>query len=132
MAILDAVKAIQTIMRTVTGISTAPDYPGPGAFPLVITHLGTGEIIPGDPAGSVKSLDNIVVEVHVLDQGLTAAFTTLETLHPLVYAKLVADVTFGGKLQTYSSITYGTTRTEWDGAATVARIYTLNDCKIIA
>jgi len=132
MAIFAAVQAVQDLMIAVTGIKTAPDYPGPGVFPMVITHLGTGEIIPGDPAGSVKSLDNIVIELHVADQGLTAAFTTLETLHPLVLAKLTADVTLTSTVQTYESISYATTRSEWDGAPTLVRIYTLNNCKIIA
>lgn len=132
MAIFAAVQAIQDLMITVTGINTAPDYPGPGVLPMVITHLGTGEIIPGDPAGSVKSLDNIVVELHVADQGLAAAFAVLETLHPLVLGKLTADVTFGGTIQTYGTISYATSRAEWDGAPTLARFYTLNNCKIIA
>lgn len=132
MAIFAAVQAIQDLVITVSGIKTAPDYPGSGPLPMVITHLGTGEVIPGEPAGAVKSLDNIVVELHVADQGLTAAFTVLETLHPLVLAKFTADVTFGNTIQTYESISYATTRTEWDGAPTLARIYTLNNCKTIA
>lgn len=132
MAAFAAVQAIQDLVITVSGVKTAPDYPGPGVFPMVITHLGTGDITPGNPAGARLELDNIVVELHVADQGLEDAFGVLETLHPLVVAKLTADVTFGATIQTYENLTYTTTRTEWDGAPTLARIYTLNNCKTIA
>jgi hypothetical protein len=133
MAILDAVKAVQDAMITLTGIKTAADYPGPGVFPLVITHLGSGDIVPGNPTGARRELHNIVVELHVAQGGSdTDSFTVLETLHALVVPELCRDVTFAGSLQTYTNITYSTSRSSWDGAPTVARFYTLNQCKIIA
>jgi hypothetical protein len=133
MAILDAIKYIQTQMRTVSGIKSAPDYESPGVFPLVLTHLGSGEIIAGDPAGQVKTLDNIIVELHVAESGSRGdAFATLEVLHPGVVGKLVADVTFGGKISTYSGITYSTVATVLDTVPTLARVYTISQCKIIA
>jgi hypothetical protein len=133
MAVLDAIKAIQDAVILLSGIKTAPDYPGPGMFPLVITHLATGTITPGNPAGSRLELHNISIELHVAEGGsLTDAFTVLETLHALIVPALCTDTTFSGTLQTYSNITYSTTRSTWDGAPTIARIYVLQNCKIIA
>jgi hypothetical protein len=133
MAILDAITAIQTACANVVGIKSAPVYPGAGEHPIVITHLSTGEITPGNPAGARKELHNIAVELHVSeDGGLSGAFQTLETLHPLIVAALVADVTFGSTLQMYASITYSTSRSNWNGMNTLSRVYQLNGAKIIA
>jgi hypothetical protein len=133
MAILDAIKAIQTACANVSGIKSAPNYPGAGEKPIVITHLATGTITPGNPAGARLELHNIAVELHVAEDGdLPGSFTTLETLHPLMVAALVADITFGGTLQMYASISYSTVRTSWDGVNTLSRVYVLNNAKIIA
>jgi hypothetical protein len=132
MTILAAITNIQILMRAVTGVKAAPNYPAPGIMPIVITHLSTGDITPGSPAGAVKELNNIAVEVHIPEGGgLADAFTTLEVLHPLITAALVADVTFSSAIQTYSNITFTTMRTNWDGVPTLARVYVLNNCKVI-
>jgi hypothetical protein len=132
MAILDAVKAIQDELIRLEGIKTAPDYPGSGLFPLVITHLGNGSITPGNPTGARLELHNIVVELHVAQGGSdTDAFTMLEKLHALIVPVLCTDVTWGSTIQTYSNITYSTSRSSWDGLPTISRFYTLNNCKII-
>lgn len=133
MAILDAIKAVQDLVGVVTGIKSAPDYPGPGVMPIVITHLGTGIITPGNPTGARTELNNIVVELHVNDSGsLSGAFETLETLHPLIVTALTADVTLTATVQTYSNLSFSTGRSSLDGVPTLSRIYTLNNCKIIA
>ena len=133
MAVLDAIKAIQDAMLTVSGIRTAPDYPSDGDLPAVITHLATGTITPGYASAGVNlELHNIVVELHVSDSGnLAASFEQLETLHALVVAELLSDVTFGGTLANYQTLTYSTTRTSWAGKPTLARVYTLNNSKIL-
>ena len=133
MAILSAIQAVQDLMIAVTGIKSAPDYPESGIMPIVITHLGTGTITPGNPAGGRTELNNIVSELHINDAGsLSGAFQTLETLHPLIVAALVADTTFSGTIQTYDVLTFVTARSNLDGVNTLARMYTLNNCKIIA
>lgn len=133
MAILDAITAIQTACANVVGIKSAPVYPGAGELPTVITHLSTGEITPGNPAGARRELHNIAVELHVAEDGnLPGAFATLETINPLLVAALVADVTFGGTLQTYSTLTYSTGRSTWNGVNTLTRNYALNGAKVIA
>jgi hypothetical protein len=133
MAILAAIQAIQDLMIAVTGIKSAPDYPGPGIMPIAIAHLSSGEVTPGNPTGARTELNNIVVEVHVPSSGsISAAFATLEGIHPLVIAALTSDVTFGGTLQTYGWISFSTANSGLDGVNTVARAYTLNGCKVIA
>ena len=133
MSVLTAIQAIQDAMIAVTGIKSAPDYMEIGELPTVITHLAAGVITPGNPAGARLELNQIDVELHVSESGSrSAAFATLETLHPLVVAALVADVTFGGNLQTFSDITFTTTASSLDGVYTLSRIYTLNNAKIIA
>jgi hypothetical protein len=133
MTILAAILNIQTLMEAIPGVKSAPDYPGSSILPTVITHLSTGSIVPGNPAGARKDLNNIAVEVHVAEGGsLSEAFAIIETLHPLIVAALAADVTFGGTVEMYANITFSTTRTNWDGVATLARIYVLNNAKVIA
>lgn len=132
MAILDAIKAVQDLVGVVVGINSAPDYPGYGIMPIVITHLSTGTITPGNPTGARTELNNIAVELHVNDSGsLSGAFETLETLHPLIVAALVADTTLSNTVQTYANLTFTTVRSSLDGVNTLSRIYTLNNCKII-
>lgn len=133
MAILDAIKAIQDAMQAVRGIKSAPDYPSDSDLPTVITHLATGTITPGYASmGANLELHNIVVELHVSDSGnLAAAFAALESLHPLVTDALLDDVTFGGTLANYQTLTYTTTRTTWSGKPTLARVYTLNQAKLL-
>jgi hypothetical protein len=132
MTILAAIGAIQTLMANVTGIKSAPSYPQPGVMPTVITHLATGTVSPGEPAGAVLELNNIAIEVHIAEGGsLAAAFTTLEGLHPAIVAALCLDVTFTNTIQTYSNITFTTIRTNWDGVPTLARIYVVNNAKVI-
>ena len=133
MTILAALTAIQTACANVTGIKSAPVYPGAGEKPIVIAHLATGTITPGNPAGARLELHNISVELHISEDGnLPGAFLTLETLHPLMVAALVADITFGGPLQMYATLSYSTARTSWDGVNTLSRIYVLNNAKVIA
>jgi hypothetical protein len=133
MAILDAIKAVQDLVGVVAGINSAPDYPQYGIMPICITHLGNGEIVPGNPTGARMELNQIVVELHVNDSGsLAGAFETLETLHPLIVAALVADTTLTGTVQTYSNLSFSTVRSTLDGVNTLSRIYVLNNCKIIA
>jgi hypothetical protein len=132
MTILDAIKEIQYAMIHVKGINTAPDYPGSGIFPIVLTHLGNGNITPGNPAGARLELHNIVVELHVAESGgMADAFASLEALHALIVPELCSDTTFSSTIQTYSNISYSTTASSWDGVPTRARMYTLNNCKII-
>jgi len=132
MTILAAILAIQDQMIQVSGVKSAPDYPSPGIMPIIITHLSTGDIIPGEPAGACLELNNIAIEVHIPEGGsLADAFTTLEVLHPLIVARLYTDVTFGGTIQTYSNITFSTVRTNWDGVPTLSRIYVLNNAKVV-
>lgn len=132
MAILDALKAVQDVMITVTGIKTAPDYPGSGPFPVSIAHLSTGTIQPGNPTGARLELHNIVVELHVAQGGsISDAYTTLESLSALTIPALSADTTFSGTLQTYGNLTYTSDLSSWDGVPTVARFFTLNNCKLI-
>lgn len=133
MGAFEAVQAIQDVIGILAGIKSAPDYPGAGILPIIITHLASGEITPGNPAGARTELHNIAVELHVADDGdLTGAFATLETLHALIVPALCLDVTFSGTLQTYSTLTYSTIPSEWYGAKTRMRLYILNGCKIIA
>jgi hypothetical protein len=133
MGAFEAVQAIQDIVGNLSGIKSAPDYPGGGEKPIVITHLASGEITPGNPTGRRTELHNIAVELHVVDDGdLKSAFTTLETLHNLIVPALCADTTLTATVQTYASISYSTARSSWEGVNTLARVYVLNGCKIIA
>lgn len=120
-------------MLAVSGIKSAPDYPASGILPIVITHLGEGVITAGDPLGASKELVSIVSELHISASGGDAgAFKTLETIHPLIKAKLIADYTLGGNVSTYENITYVTGRGNMEGKDVISRIYTLNNVKFVS
>ena len=132
MTILDAIKAVQDLVGALTGIKSAPDYPGGGVFPIAIAHLSTGTITPGNPTGARLELHNLAVELHIIDDGsLGDAFVILETLHALIVPALTADTTLTGTIQTYANLTYSTSRTSWYGSPTLVRVYVLNNCKLI-
>lgn len=133
MTMLGAIQWVQDEMLEITGIKSAPDYPQSGIMPIVITHLDSGTITPGDPLGQTKEISVIIVELHISESGgLLEAFTTLETLHPLIKDKLKVDWTLGGNIDTYLNITYSTVRDTFDGVPTLTRQYLINDCKLIS
>jgi hypothetical protein len=134
MAELDAIKAVALVVRNVTGMLQSPDYPEGSLFPAAFTYLGPGEIVIGSPTGRSTELFTIAVELHVINAGdRYAAQEQLETLHPLIVAALKADVTFGGKLQQYNPLSFsGAVEGSIDAIKTLARVYTLNNCKIIS
>lgn len=133
-SIFGAIQWIQDQMLAINGIKSAPDYPSSGHLPIVITHLGQGTITAGNPLGSSKELASIVAELHISASGSgeAAAFATLETLHPLIKAKLIADYTLGGNVATYENITYVTGKGTIDGVDVISRIYTLNNVKFVS
>lgn len=132
-SLFGAIQWIQDQMLTVSGIKSAPDYPSGGHLPIVIAHLGEGTITGGNPLGASKELVNIVAELHVsIGGGDAGAFKTLETLHPLIKGKLLADYTLGGNVSTYESITYVTGRGNLEGVDVISRIYTLNNVKFVS
>jgi hypothetical protein len=134
MAELDAVKAVAAAVRGVAGMAQSPDYPEGSVFPAAFTYLGPGEIVIGTPSGRSTALFTIMVELHVpnaADRYL--AQEQLETLHPLIIAALKADVTFGGTLQQFNPLSFsGTVEGNIDAIKTLARVYTLGNCKIIS
>ena len=133
MTILSGITWLQSQLRTITGVMSAPDYPGGGQLPIIITHLDTGEITAGNPLGANKELNNIMVELHVSQSGNdTESFKVLETLHPLVVAKLIADYTLNGSVDTWENVTFSTLRGTLDGVPVVSRIYTINNVKVIS
>ena len=132
MKILDAITWLQGKIAEIDDIATVPENPGGGAFPLAIVHLGPGEVKVGNPAATWYALDAIVIEVHVSNQGMAAAFQLMMVLHPQVLAVITADTTLGGFIQTYGSITYGTPQlSEWDGSPTLMMAYVLNNVKTL-
>lgn len=133
MTILAAIKWVQDEMLEISTIKSAPDYPQSGVLPIVITHLDSGEITAGDPLGQTKEMCVIMVELHISEGGgLLEAFTSLETLHPLVKTKLMADWTLGSNIDTFANVTYSTVRDTFDGVPTLTRQYLINDCKLIS
>lgn len=132
-SVFGAIQWVQDQMLAINGIKSAPDYPASGILPIVITHLGEGIITAGDPLGANKELVSIVAELHISASGGDfGAFKTLETLHPLIKTKLVADYTLGGNVSTYENITYVTGRGNLEGKDVISRIYTLNNVKFVS
>ena len=133
-SLFGAIQWIQDEMLEISGIKAAPDYPQSGLLPIVITHLGEGQIIPGNPLGACKEMVSIIAELHISQSGAgdAGAFKTLETLHPLIKAKLIADYTLGSNVSTYESISYVTGRGNLDGVDVISRIYTLNNVKFVS
>ncbi|KKT30762.1 MAG: hypothetical protein UW18_C0011G0023 [Microgenomates group bacterium GW2011_GWF1_44_10] len=133
MTILAGITWLQSQLRTITGIKSAPDYPGGGILPIIITHLDTGDILPGNPLGANRELNQIMVELHVSQGGNdTESFKVLETLHPLVVAKLISDYTLNGNVDTFENVTFSTLRGTLDAVPVISRIYTLNNVKVIS
>lgn len=130
MTILSGITWLQSQLRTITGIKSAPDYPGGGILPKIETYIVNGTATPGVPAGAYKYLDNINVELEIASGGSkTEAFKVLEILHPLVLDKILADVTLGGNVETYADVTHATLIGGTEAVPVLFRVYTINQVK---
>lgn len=132
MALQNVVNAVQDqILANVSGVQ-APDYPEGVRFPLVLSRLGPGTVDVGNPAGAVKGLHNVIVELHVSGQNLAGGFRQIMPLVDSIQAAICKDVTFGGTIETYGRIsTSGVGLSSWQGMPTVAYTWTVEACKII-
>ena len=109
MSIENVIAGIQNLVRAVPGIRAAPDVvseqPAPGVF--AIAYPANGTIIGGDPAGEMKSLHNISLEIIAPRTAKLRA--VLEELYPFCKSVPIAleeDPTLGSNCDTFGSISY--------------------------
>jgi hypothetical protein len=107
----DAISEIAALLRAVSGIRAAPEYPSDqiNAFPTVIIRAWSGsyEAEPfGGAGGAKKGLHDVAVEVHVARKGAPYDVKLAMRYSDTVPAALLADPTLGGKADTFARIRY--------------------------
>jgi hypothetical protein len=127
----DVIKGIMDIVGAVSGIRAAPDYPPESinVFPFAVCYPGTGRIII-EPAGVMKGLHEIVLEIHVarkdLSRDVQAAIPFVDSI-PLA---LCGDVTFGGTTSTWGAIRYQFMPLGWNGVETIGWRFWIESVKV--
>ena len=120
-----AIAKAQSYVLTLPGIRAAPAYPPDklGAFPFAVAYAGPGRWVAG-PAGAVRGLGTIVIEIHVGRGDLAKAVEVLmpyvESVPRLLVDRLWNDSYWGGTLETFEQIsTTGVIASAWNAVPTV-------------
>ena len=128
-----AVLAAQAIVRAVSGILAAPDYPpeqmGNSYFPFVVAYPGDGTHAFGVP-GERLFLGQIVVEVHVARKDLPNAVQGVIEFGDTIPAALMADSTLVGVVDTFGSVDQTFGELNWGDTQTLGYRFTMQDVKI--
>ena len=135
MTIKAACLQVQTYMRSLSGIRTAPAYPpdSASAFPFCVTFPETGIIEIGPPE-VLTALHNITIEIHVgrkdLPKDIEAVIGFAETIPNLLVKKLKDDSYWNNTITTFTNITYTFGPLEWGGIGTIGFRFSVNGVKI--
>jgi hypothetical protein len=124
MSFTGAIQALQAHAMALSGMKAAPDYPPEAAnvFPFSVAYPAKGRLV--GEAGWTKALHTIFVEIHcnrsILPKAVEQA-TGYLTAYP---ARLLADPTLGGQVDTIlmsdgQPVVYEFGRLEWGGVPTV-------------
>ena len=118
-----AIERLQVLADALTGISQADVYPPEqlNVFPFVVVYPSAGRWV-GGPAGMMKGIHDLVVEIHVqrtdLPRNVQAAMPAGEALA----AAILSDPTLGGTVDTVladNGLAYTFGALAWGGQATI-------------
>jgi hypothetical protein len=129
----DAVSAVVTAVKTVTGITQVPVNPpdtvNVATFAVVYAKAG---VINNGVIGTKKALHSIAVDVLTKRTDLARDMATIKPFIDLLATALLADTTFGGTVQTFDSVTYEFMSTDYASVPMIGYQFILNNVKILA
>ena len=102
MSLQDAIANVQTTIKAISGIREAPATPPKNisVFPFVVAYAGAGEFRTGEPAGQMKYLGSIIVDLHVARKDLPRDAAKAMGYHESIPNAILKDTTLGAKVDT--------------------------------
>jgi hypothetical protein len=84
------------------GIRGAPEYPeeNSAAFPYLIAYAGMGDFDTGGPAGMMKYVGTIIIDLHLARKDLPRDTAKTMAYHDLIPNEILGDTTIGGTIST--------------------------------
>lgn len=134
-SITEAIKDIQNTISGIAGIRSAPEYPPEDAtaFPFVVAYAGSGEFRTGEPAGMLKYLGSIIVDLHVARKDLPRDAERAMTYHESIPSDILKDTTLGGNISTCGPVSCsGLIAMNYGGQDTLGLRFTVQNVKIQA
>ena len=135
MSLQTAIADVQTSIAAITGIRLAPNYPPEDAavYPFVVAYAGSGEFRTGEPAGLMKYLGSIIVDLHVARKDLPRDAEKAMTYHESIPNCILTDSTLGGTVSTCGPVSCsGLIAMSYGGQDTLGLRFTIENVKILA
>lgn len=128
----DVVARIVTVVKAVSGIRTAPDYPPDqiAAFPAVLVYPSTGTINTGD-FGIADGLHDVAVEIRMPDKDLPHAMEVLIPFLTSIPVALTADPWMNQQCEAFPRITYSLFYSTYDTTQTVGFRFIVEKIRIL-
>jgi hypothetical protein len=133
----DLILSIAQIVRGISGIREAPDYPPEqmADFPFAVVYPGDGRHMGHALAGAVglkKWVGSVIVEIHVGRRDLPSTVASLLDFADSVPNALLADPTLGGKCDTFGEIKQSFGELGWGDTPTIGFRFVISDIKIVS
>ena len=135
MTLQTAIAQLQTTLGALTGIRNAPEYPpdNASAFPFIIAYAGPGGFTAGEPAGMMKYLGSIVIDLHLARKDLPRDVEKAMAYHDSIPDAILGDTTLGGTISTCGEVrTSGLIFLKYAETDTIGIRFTIENVKIQA
>lgn len=133
MSLQDAIYEIQSAIRTVQGVKSAPNEPPDNteSYPIAVTVPGNGTYMV-ESHGSQRGLHNVEIQLHVKRKDLPIDMRTATPFIDRIVDKLFFErqASNFSTFDTFGDITYEFTTFKWGEQGTLGYVITLNDLKI--
>lgn len=135
MTLQAAITQLQTTLAALTGIRAAPEYPpeDAAAFPFLIAYAGQGQFNAGEPAGMMKYLGTIIIDLHIARKDLPRDTAKAMVYHDLIPNEILSDTTIGTTVSTCGPVrTSGLIFMKYAEVDTLGIRFTIDNVKIQA
>ena len=135
MTLQSAIEDVQGTISAISGIRAAPNYPPEDAtaYPFVVAYAGEGEFRTGEPAGMLKYLGSIIVDLHVARKDLPRDARSAMAYHETIPNDILEDTTLGGTVSTCGPVSCsGLIAMNYGGQDTLGLRFTIENVKIQA
>lgn len=125
--------AVVNILKAITALKQVPVDPPDtvNVDTFAVVYPGSGNITNG-VVGTKKSLHNIVVDILTKRTDLARDMARVKALIDPVKTALLADPTLTSTAQTFESLSYELTNTDYASVPVIGYKFTINNVKILA
>jgi hypothetical protein len=131
MALQDAIAKIQSLVGAVSGIRAAPEYlpESINIFPYAVCYAGSGSY-DFAPAGVMKGLHNIILEIHVARKDLPRDTEKVMDYADSIPLAIMHDPTLSATVSTIGRISYTFGGMQYGDQLTLGFRFTLENVKL--